>query len=434
MIPSRGPYRLARVHVPHCLIEGASLPPGQNLALVDLDVTDDRIAGIAPAGTTTVPATRIDAGGRMVLPCFADLHTHIDKGHIWDRAQGQDGTHHGALMAVGADRAANWAAEDVAARMDFSLRCAYAHGTAAIRTHLDSLPPQAAISWPVFARMRDAWAGRLALQAVSIVPLDLFRNADDGRALADIVAKHDGLLGAVLLTPEDIGDLLDRIFTLARERNLDIDFHVDETLDPSVRCLAQVAAATLKFSYEGRVTVGHCCSLTVLPDDVKVATAAAVAKAGLTVVSLPMCNLYLQDRAPGVTPHQRGLTALHELKAAGAAVAIASDNTRDPFYAYGDLDMFEVLRECIRIGQLDHPIGDWPAAFTAVPTRAMGVDAGVLRPGAPADFILFEGRRWSELLARPEHRRIVVRNGRAIDAAPPAFAELDHLSGLGLRA
>ena len=72
---------------------------------------------------------------------------------------------------------------------------------------------------------------------------------------------------------------------------------------------------------------------------------AKVKEAGIAVVSLPMCNMYLQDRAPGRTPRWRGVTPLHELKAAGVPVMIASDNTRDPFYAYGDLDLIEVLRE-----------------------------------------------------------------------------------------
>ncbi len=38
-----------------------------------------------------------------------------------------------------------------AARMEFSLRAAYAHGTRAIRTHLDAIPPQDGISFPVFS-------------------------------------------------------------------------------------------------------------------------------------------------------------------------------------------------------------------------------------------------------------------------------------------
>ena len=55
-------------------------------------------------------------------------------------------------------------------------------------------------------------------------------------------------------------------------------------------------------------------------------------------------------------------------------------------------------------------------------------EAGRIRPGAPADLVLFEGRSWTEVLARPESRRIVLRAGRPIDTTPPAYAELDHLT------
>jgi cytosine/adenosine deaminase-related metal-dependent hydrolase len=75
------------------------------------------------------------------------------------------------------------------------------------------------------------------------------------------------------------------------------------------------------------------------------ATLDKVARAGLSVVSLPMCNMYLQDRrADATTPRWRGVTLLHEMAARGINVAVASDNTRDPFYAYGDLDVLEVYR------------------------------------------------------------------------------------------
>lgn len=52
-----------------------------------------------------------------------------------------------------------------------------------------------------------------------------------------------------------------------------------------------------------------------------------------------------RDHAAGRTPRWRGVTALQELAAGGVAVALASDNTRDQFYAYGDLDMLEVFAQ-----------------------------------------------------------------------------------------
>ena len=81
--------------------------------------------------------------------------------------------------------------------MDFSLRSAFAHGTRALRTHIDSLPPQAAISWPVFARMRERWRGRIELQGSALGPVEMLLG-EDGSALADLVAEHQGILGCVL--------------------------------------------------------------------------------------------------------------------------------------------------------------------------------------------------------------------------------------------
>jgi cytosine/creatinine deaminase len=125
-------------------------------------------------------------------------------------------------------------------------------------------------------------------------------------------------------------------------------------------------------------------------------------------VSLPLVNEWTQDRrVVGRTPRWRGITALHELQAAGVPVALSSDNTRDQFYQYGDLDMLEVYTQGIRIGQLDRPVGAWPGAVTSVPAAAMHLDyQGVIEEGGPADLVLFRARRYSELLSRSQHDRV----------------------------
>jgi cytosine deaminase len=82
----------------------------------------------------------------------------------------------GALVSAGDDRAARWSAADLSRRMDFSLRSAYAHGTKALRTHLDSIAPQETISWPVFEDIRERWAGRIELQAVCLTGIEAERD------------------------------------------------------------------------------------------------------------------------------------------------------------------------------------------------------------------------------------------------------------------
>ena len=53
-------------------------------------------------------------------------------------------------------------------RMDFSVACAYAHGTKALRTHLINMTPrQRSLTWLAFSRLRDKWAGKVSLQPSS---------------------------------------------------------------------------------------------------------------------------------------------------------------------------------------------------------------------------------------------------------------------------
>lgn len=392
-------------------------------------VVDGRIASIAAHGKSNTPTDAIDLGGRIVLPCFVDCHTHIDKGHIWPRKPNPDGTFMGALNATGADRAARWSAEDVTRRMDFSLRCAYAHGTKALRTHLDSVPPQEEISWPVFETMRERWRGRIELQAACLFGIEGVRDKVWFERLAKRVAAAKGVLGVVTYMVPDLEQLLDQVFAQAIRHGLDLDFHADETDDVAAISLKKIAEASLWNGFDGNILVGHCCSLARQPDLEVLDTLDKVAKARLAVVSLPMCNLYLQDRRTNqTTPRWRGVTLLHEMKARGVKVAVASDNTRDPFYAYGDLDVLEVYRMATRTLHLDHPVGDWPKAVAATPAEVMRLEgAGILAAGGSADFIVFKGRSWTELLSRPESDRIVVREGRAIERKLPDYAELDEL-------
>ncbi|RMF67069.1 MAG: cytosine deaminase, partial [Cyanobacteria bacterium J069] len=131
---------------------------------------------------------------------------------------------------------------------------------------------------------------------------------------------------------------------------------------------------------------------------------------------------------PSRTPRWRGITLLHELKHAGVPVAIASDNCRDPFYGFGDHDGLEVFTQGVRIAQLDAPYGDWSRVVTTTPADLMGLpDAGRIAPGLPADLILCKARYFSELLARPQGDRTVLRQGKPIDTTLPDYVELDDL-------
>lgn len=428
LVPAATRLTICNAQIPAAL---AGDPLSGKLIGVDLVLEGGVVVSAGPAGSAPREEERIDAQNGLVLPCLADIHTHLDKGHIWPRTQNPDGTWFGALTAVMGDRQSRWAATDVERRMDFALRCAYAHGTVAIRTHLDAAPPQHEISFAVFQRMRERWAGRIELQAVALVGPDVLLDPMALDAVAQEAKRAGGILGGSIAVHPEARAAIFAAVEKAGELGLDLDLHIDETLAPESSGLRHYADAVLETRFQGRMLAGHCCVLSVQDEPVWRATIDRVAEAGISVVSLPMCNMFLQDRAAPRTPRFRGVTLVNEFRAAGVKVALASDNTRDPFYAYGDLDMVEVFRESVRIAHLDHPqesAWTWTRAVSAEASEITGFQySGRIEPGAPADLIVFRARSWSELMSRPQGDRIVLRGGRRIDNTLPDYRELDDL-------
>lgn len=428
--PNAGRFVLCNATLPAVAVSGYEAPVDEGLVKADIVITDGLVSAILPPGGAPGEFAKSDLKDGMVWPCFADIHTHLDKGHIWSRHANPDGTFAGALNAVWEDREAHWSAADVKKRMEFSLRCAYAHGTGLIRTHLDSLAPQHRISFEVFDEVRDAWKDKITLQAAALFPMDAMVDEVYFNDLVAVVRDKGGLLGGVTKMNADLNWQLDTLFRAAAENGLDVDLHVDETDDPGAQTLKAVAEAVLRNRFEGKVTAGHCCSLARQDDGIAERTVAMVAEAGISIISLPMCNMYLQDRYPGRTPRWRGVTLFKELAAAGIATAVASDNTRDPFYAYGDLDPVEVFREAVRILHLDHPLDTAARVVTVSPASIAGrAEMGRIAVGTPADLVLFSARRWSEFLSRPQSDRVVLRRGKVIDRSLPDYRELDSVVG-----
>jgi cytosine deaminase len=404
---------------------------GDGLARVDIVVSDGRVSDILPAGSSPV-APVYNADGGQVWPAFADLHTHLDKSHILPRAFNHDGTIETARAQVRSDTLANWTEEDVEARFEFSLHTAYAHGTSAIRTHIDCfVPSQAPISFRVFRKLRDKWAGRIALQATALVGIELY-DTPENVGLLDVIAESNARLGGItfrLTEQEDvqlIADKLERLFLFAKSRGLDVDLHVDENGSPASTTLSLIAETIMRTDFQGQVVCGHCCSLSVLDDAVVERTIKLVRDTGIIIVSLPLVNQFLQGRRSDCTPRWRGIPLLRELKAANIPVVLASDNCRDPYHPFGDLDLLEVFGAAVRMAHLDREMSEWSASITRTPFSVMGISSsGAIRCGADADLIIFRGRSFSELLTRKQADRIVIRRGRKVTATPPDIRLLD---------
>ena len=69
------------------------------------------------------------------------------------------------------------------------------------------------------------------------------------------------------LVPPEFDAAMERIFTLAEERGLDLDMHVDESSDPEARTLIRIARMAVTRGFKGRILAGHCCALALQTDE-----------------------------------------------------------------------------------------------------------------------------------------------------------------------
>ncbi len=392
----------------------------QGLRLRDIDrrhglATTD--FGIAPDGTLTSERdglTLVDLGGRLVLPVLVDSHVHLDKAFIVRRTGLPEGGLVDAVKLSGAD-AANRSEQDLESRMSQALERAYANGTAAMRTHLDTPDmPHSSLPWQVFDRLRREWRGRVDLQAVALMALERVEHPEFEERCRQIAALG-GVLGAFIPPRMVSPRQLDMLFGHADKAGLAVDFHVDETLDPAANGIEMICDSIGRTGYAGSVMAGHCCSLASrdAPDRDRIID--KIAAAGVHVVSLPHSNLFLQDRGAGATPLRRGITTVREMRARGASVHFASDNVQDPFYPYGDFDMIEVFRSAVRTAHLDRDIGEWANGLCRDAAVACGFGPyGRIAAGAPADLIICDARDWHDLVGRSFFDRLVLRSGAPV--------------------
>ncbi|ADO43170.1 amidohydrolase family protein [Ketogulonicigenium vulgare] len=395
---------LKNARIPAALAEGLS---GRDLGngLIELDLP---IAGgkIAPASLGAPQ----DLGGKIVLPCFVDAHVHLDKTYTAQRA-GVSRTGLDEAVGLAMQDAPNRTAADLDTRMERAAEAAYRAGTVALRSHIDSMQaPNDNPGWQALVRLQQRWAGRLTIEPVALMRIE--RAIEDSFAdRCAQIAATGGLAGGYISGQGCDPAMIDRFFEQAAGAGLGVDFHVDETADASARGIESVLDAMTRTGFAGRVTLSHCCKLSAQSPSVAQPIVERMAALGVHVISLPLSNAFLMGRAPGQMSPLRGMTRVQELAAAGVPVSFASDNVQDPFYAYGAYDMFEVMRAGLLIAQLEGDAGHWLQAITRTPASAMGLQAGVIGYGRPADLIIFDAYDWADLFSRAHENRTVLRAG-----------------------
>lgn len=397
----------------HMLLVHASLPDG---TVANVRLRGEWVDEVGPSLVAEPGEQSVDLAGYVLLPAFAEPHAHLDKAFLAERITNETGDLLGAIEAMGAGRHL-LNVPDIVERAERAARLLAANGCSVIRTHADTTPDHGLRSVEALVEVRRRVADVVTLQIVALTgwPVTGVDGADSRALLRDALDAGADLVGGCPHLDGDPTGANEVLLSIAAERGCGVDLHTDETLDPAMLSLADLAERVRSSGFPHEVTASHCVSLGVQPVEVQRSVAEAVARANIGVVALPQTNLFLQGRGhPTAMP--RGVTAVGALREAGVMVCAGADNLQDPFNPLGRGDPLETAGLMIATAHALPQVALDMVAHDA--HRVLRVDPPGVRPGARADLVAVRAGTVREAIAFGPPDRLVWRQGR-LSQPPP---------------
>jgi cytosine deaminase len=382
---------------------------------VDFAVEGGRFTAMGPR-LNLMGRREVDLKDAPVLPGLVDLHEHIDKAYLLDRVGVADSLEAAIWLMQG--YTSTMTVDDVVQRGRGVYRRLMRSGTCAVRTHanIDDLTGLRGVEGLIALKREHADRVRTQVVAMPRGDADLRDPAQVERLRTALRMGCDAVGGS----PSQSADprrYAEAVFDLAEETGCLVDLHVDEAQVPNAGTLEFVARETLRRNLAGRVSAGHCSTLSLLDDAAADEMIGLMRTAELSISTCPFTSLYLQGGG-GRVPGFRGLTRVKDLLAAGVNVCCGSDNIRDPFNPYGNGDLVLaalILGLACRMG--DHDERELLLrTITDAGAKAMGLRDYGLRVGARADLVAFDCASTDEILAEQPARRLVLLNGKPVAA------------------
>jgi cytosine/creatinine deaminase len=423
------------------IVRNATLPDGR--AGIDLAVSGDRIAAVAPQGVLAgVSAGReLDAGGMLLAPPFVDAHFHMDATLSLGLPRLNVS---GTLLegiAVWGELKPDLTQEAIVDRALHYCDQAVARGLLAVRSHVDTSDPRL-LAVEAMLEVKRRVAPYLELQLVAFPQEGVLRydpRRDDPscrlsalglleRAL-DLGVEVVGGIPHFERTMDEGRESVRLLCEIAARRGLRVDMHCDETDDPMSRHIETLALHAERLGLQGRVTGSHLTSMHSMDNDYVCKLIPLIARSGVSAIANPLINITLQGRRD-TYPKRRGMTRVPELMAGGVPVAFGHDCVMDPWYPMGSGDMLEVASMGLHVAQMtgQAAMRDCFDAVTTVPAAMLGLDGYGIAVGCRADMVLLQARDPIEAIRLRSARLAVVRGGRVVAEQPPATARL-HLDG-----
>jgi cytosine/creatinine deaminase len=390
------------------LLRDGLLPDGRR---TDIGCRDGRIAAMGALGDAPSASVR-ELDGRLVTPGLVDAHVHLDKALLSTRAPSLEGTLAEAIRVTG-EAKRRFTIEDIRARARQVLDLAVRSGTTAMRGHVEVDPIVGLKGLEAMLPLKAEYAPALDLQLCAFAQEGILQAPGTEALLAQALRAGADLVGGCPYNDTDARAHVDAVFRLAREFDVDADFHADFFDEPEHLHVRYICEQTVRHGWQGRVAVGHLTELAALPPPEADAVIQEIKAAGVGVILLPATDLYLMGR--GDTHNiRRGLAPARRLLAAGVPVAAATNNVRNAFTPVGNADlalMSFLLTVGAHMGTREEQ-EQALAMVTTEPARILRLADYGIGERRRADLVVWDALGLDEAVGGLAPRRLVVKGGR----------------------
>lgn len=361
----------------------------------------------------------IEAEGSLVTESFISPHIHLDKVMIGDIIEPNlSGTLWEAIEKTWNVKQ-NYTTEDIRKRACHCIDEQVKYGVTHIRTHVDIDTIGGLKTLKGLLEVKKAYNDVIDIQIVAFPQEGILKDEGTKELLYKAMESGADILGGMPhneLTPDDSKQHINILFDIAKNFDVDIDSHTDETDDPNSRTLQYLAAKTISEQYQGRVTVDHICSLSAQDDYYAARVIDIVKTAKINVITNPGTNMVLQGRLD--TGAQRvGITRVKEFLEAKVNVTCGQDCINDPFYPFGKGDMLEVtnlLGHAAKMTRFED-LSTLYDMITYNAAKTMRIPNHKLEVGAPANLvILHDVQNINEAIRKTPFARTTIRKGKII--------------------
>ena len=379
----------------------------------DIAIQNGRIRQIAP-GLRAAARERLEVTGQLVLPGFVESHVHPDKAFVADRAPGlrADGPTPQVLLA---ELKKAFTVDDIYQRARRALRYAVRHGCTAMRAHVEIDAYVGLRGVEALQRLQAECAGVLDLQLVAFAQEGLFHDNVTQGMLREALQMGLPVLGGCPYMDQDQRRHIDWCFNTAEAFNVPLDFHADAADDPALLTCTYIAEQTIARGMQGRVVLGHLCTLDVLAAEQRAQVIDLLQRANIHAISLPATELHVKGRSHAPRTW-RGVTRIGELREAGVNVSVSTNNIVNPFTPYGHPDLLRqslVAAMAAHLGNLEQMA--WLLDLVTVnPARALGLADYGLTEGCRADLVVLDAASPAQAITEQVEKLWVLKAGRVV--------------------